>query len=631
MVKRGLVLILVLLAPPAAAQPLTLPDERRPEWLERDGIVMAGSWEPLLFRVRRDGAAGYEPRPEQLAAYRREHSPEMVRQLKALGVNFVMTHCYKGAGLEAERQSMADAVAFAKLCHENGLRVGVYVYSGAFLWELLFGEVPQAKEWVLRDEQGNPLMYGGGRVKYRYYWNRNHPDAQAYYRKIVRFAVEQIRADLVHFDNYAVGPGYDDNSVSRFRAYLRATFSPGELAAGGIGDVDRARPPRADSDGLLRYAWDDFRSQSLADSYYAMSRYARRLRPDVLVECNPGGVGPWIRPPRDHGRLLQGGEAFWDEGRQPGFRDGRLESHIRTYKVARAMNNTAFCYTTTPLAMAESMAFNQHCLGAVCWFEYGRIVKRPGADEPVSPELDPFIGFFHRRRELFRGARVVADVAILRSFPSQVFADPAWRQVTARVEEALIRQAVPFQVIHDHQLGQLGQLGQYRALVLAGCVALSDEQIDQIEAYVRHGGRLCLIGPAGIYDRWLRRRDAEPLGHLSDSQGVRFDASAQPLAAVRAALGGPPSLTLDAPEGVCAELTQQPRRRLVHLVNYRAPQPATGIEVCVQVPSGRAAQGVVLASPEHPRDLTLAFHQEGNQVRFKVPRLRTYEIAVVRW
>ncbi|MHC4464610.1 MAG: hypothetical protein ACYS30_24740, partial [Planctomycetota bacterium] len=43
------------------AEPLTLPLDQRPNWLQRDGIVMAGSWEPLLFRVRRDGSDGYTP------------------------------------------------------------------------------------------------------------------------------------------------------------------------------------------------------------------------------------------------------------------------------------------------------------------------------------------------------------------------------------------------------------------------------------------------------------------------------------------------------------------------------------------------------------------------------------------
>ena len=69
------------------AETLTLPRKERPEWLRREGIVMAGSWEPLPFRVRRDGSEGYTPSPEQQSAYAREHSPEMVSELKALGVN----------------------------------------------------------------------------------------------------------------------------------------------------------------------------------------------------------------------------------------------------------------------------------------------------------------------------------------------------------------------------------------------------------------------------------------------------------------------------------------------------------------------------------------------------------------
>ena len=140
----------------AASTPkLTLPMDTRPEWLRRDGIVMAGSWEPLGFRVRRDGATGYTPTPEQRAAYEREQSPEMVAKLKSLGVNFVMMHCYKGGGLEAERESMADAVKFAKLSHDAGLRVGCYTYSGSFIWELFFKEMPQAKDWVVLNPDGS--------------------------------------------------------------------------------------------------------------------------------------------------------------------------------------------------------------------------------------------------------------------------------------------------------------------------------------------------------------------------------------------------------------------------------------------------------------------------------------------
>ena len=155
-------ILLVLTAGDVRAETLTLPPQHRPEWLQRDGIVMAGDWEPLLFRVRRDGQPGYTPTPEQLAAYEREHSPEMIARLKALGVNFVMMHCYKGAGLQAERQSMADAAQFAARCHEAGLRVGVYVTSGTMLWELFFKEKPEAKEWAVLDAKGKPIIYPWG-------------------------------------------------------------------------------------------------------------------------------------------------------------------------------------------------------------------------------------------------------------------------------------------------------------------------------------------------------------------------------------------------------------------------------------------------------------------------------------
>jgi len=623
---KQVVVILFCVVSTLNAEPLTLPEEKRPDWLQRDGIVMAGSWEPLLFRVRRDGSDGYTPTAEQRAAYRREHSPEMVARLKDLGINFVMMHCYKGAGLEAERQSMADAVKFARLCHDNGLRVGVYVYSGAFIWELFFKEVPEAEDWVVRDERGNPLMYGGGRAAYRYYWNRNHPAAEAYYRKIVRFAVDEIRTDLVHFDNYSVGPGHDANSVDRFREYLDTTFPPGALEQMGVAGPGTVRPPAANAPALLRRAWDEFRCRSLADSYLAMSRYARSLRSDVLVECNPGGVGTRIRPPRDHGRLLQGGEAFWDEGRASGFDNGRLRSRIRTYKVARCMGNMAFCYTTTPLEMAESMAFNRDCLGAVCWFEYGEITKRPGSTEPLSADLDPFIRFFHQRRGLLRGADVVADVAVLRSFPSQVFADARHARLTAQVEDALIAGRVAFQIIHDHQLARLER---YRALVLAGCVALSDGQIEKIKAYAESGGRLCIIGPVATHDEWMRLRSRPPLDDLPDSRAVRIAEDEDPIDGIRRACEGELSLTVDGRAGLCSELTEQEGRRLVHLVNYRSDGPLENVAVRLRLPPGKRAGAVTLVDPQRQAELELPFTQQAGVVAFRVPKIDVYGIAVV--
>ncbi|MFH1264283.1 MAG: hypothetical protein ABIK89_01050, partial [Planctomycetota bacterium] len=396
-----------------------------------------------------------------------------------------------------------------------------------------------------------------------------------------------------------------------------------------VAEPGTAQPPAADSPSpsLLRHAWDDFRSRSLADSYHAMSRYARSLRSDVLIECNPGGVGPWLRAPRDHGRLLQGGEAFWDESRTPSFENGKLRSHIPTYKIARSMENSAFCYTTTPLEMAESMAFNRDCLGAVVWFEYDKLVRSPGVDEPVATaELAPFIRFFHDRRDLLRGAEVVADVAVLRSFPSQVFAGPRHAQLTFKVEETLIENRACFQIIHDHQLDRLEK---YRALVLAGCVAMSGEAVEKVKAYVASGGRVCLVGPAATHDEWMRPRDEPALEDLPASHVVRIAETDDFLEAIRGACQQELSLTVDGAPGLCAELTEQPNRRLVHLVNYRADGPVKEVSVRIRLPEGQRAKSVTLANPRRTADVEVPFTQEANVVAFTVPEVAVYEIAVI--
>ena len=395
----------------------------------------------------------------------------------------------------------------------------------------------------------------------------------------------------------------------------------------GIDDLNAVQPPMTGPpDNLLRRAWLDFSCQSLADSYHNMSRYARTLRRNILIECNPAGPGNYIRPPTDHGRLLQGGEAFWDEGRQPGYHNGQLNTRIRTYKVARRMNNIAFTYATTGLEMAESMAFNRDCLGCICWFEYGKVVARPGSKDPVSHTLAPFIRFFHTRRDLLREANVLADVAVLRSFPSQVFTDSQYARLTYQVEQTLIENRTCFQIIYDHHLNDLKH---YRALVLAGCIGLSDQHVRQIEQYVESGGRLCIIGPVATHDEWMLPWKRPALDHLPASHVIRIAHDGNIFDTIRRACGDKLALAVQAAPGLCSELTEQTGRRLVHLVNYRADDSVKNIVTRVRLPAGSHVKTVTLASPRRKRDFQLPFEEQDGVVMFTVPEVRIYEIAVL--
>jgi hypothetical protein len=290
------------------------------------------------------------------------------------------------------------------------------------------------------------------------------------------------------------------------------------------------------------------------------------------------------------------------------------------------MDNVAFAYATTPLEMAESMAFNRDCLGCICWFEYAKLVAKPGSNEPVSEALAPFIRFFHRRRDLLRQAEVVADVAVLRSFPSQVFADSDCAKLTYRVEQTLIENRACFQIIYDHHLSDLSR---YRALVLAGCVALSDGQVEQIRRYVKSGGRLCVIGPVATHDQWLLPREKPALDDLPAAGVVRIGENDDILGAVRQAWANELSLLVQVESGLCSELTEQPGKRLVHLVNYRDDKPVKDFSINLRVPADRRVKAVNLAGPEREDDLELTFQEQGGAVTFRVPEVRTYEIAVV--
>ena len=509
---------------------------------------MAGDWEPLLFRVKRDGGSGYTPTPEQAAAYQREHSPEMIARLKALGVNFVMIHCYKGAGLEAERQSMADAAQFAALCHEAGLRVGVYVTSGTLLWELFFKEKPEAKDWLVLDAQGKPITYRWAPAASATFGTATIRTPRPTTRRSSATPSKRFMRTCCTSTTMKLAPAGTPARWIGSAATSAARSHPSSVRAWG-------RPPWTGSCRRRRHGRDAAMclaqlsaAQSLAESYYRMTRYARSLRPDILMECNPGGISPRIDPPIDHGRLIGGGEAFWDEDLRPGYHNKTLQTRIRTYKIARRMQNSAFTYVTTPLELAESMTFNLDCLGAVCWFEYGRITNFPGNKDPTDPAIQSFVQFFHQRRELLRDATVVADVAVLRSFASLAFCYGNKVPITWQVEQSLIENRIPFQIIYDQQLDDLHR---YRAVVLAGCTAMSDPQAEQLRRYVHSGGRLCLIGPVATHNQWKIRRARPALDDLPDTALTRTGIQGDFPAAVRRACGDHLSCSVRGPHGLC--------------------------------------------------------------------------------
>jgi hypothetical protein len=197
------------------------------------------------------------------------------------------------------------------------------------------------------------------------------------------------------------------------------------------------------------------------------------------------------------------------------------------------------------------------------------------------------------------------------------------------VEQRLIEGRVPFQIIYDCHLDDLER---YRALVLAGCVAMSDRQIERIRHFAESGGRVCIVGAAATHDEWMLPRAQPGLGAIPDGWCTHIDETGDVGDALRRACPDGPSVEVRTTSaGLCAEYTRQPKRWLVHLVNYRLDAPAKDVAVTIRLPKNATVRSVTLVSPERATDTVIAHEAREGVVTFAVPSVGVYEIAVVEF
>jgi hypothetical protein len=686
-VINGRALFCLVLGATAWAQttPGRLP---RVEWMRQGIIDAGGNHEPRIFLVRRGGTI-VDPQ-EYNRLYRSE---ELLRRLKDQGVEVFHTSYYKGFGVAAEKEEMEETRRVAELAHKLGLRVDTYIQWNTMMYETFFVEQPAARDWVQRDAAGRPIMLVyGHQQSYRYrpcFANRDYLD---YLKRIVHSAVAGARTDFIHFDNFDLNPEPESchcrHCTAGFRAFLRAKYGPERLRERfGFANVDYVNPPEWNEPNPARalaviedpalQEWVDYRCQQMTDALREMALYARSLNPAVAIEINPHGITGENRAWQaglDHARLLKWTDAFWsEEPNRPGWEpDGRLVSRIRSYKLARAFDNVMFAYTSQDeLAAAEGLAFNQ-------------TIGFAGVD-PLPAMMRRYIEFYRRNRDLYVGARDLAPVAVLRSYPSITYHHGAVQLAAILTEQALIQSRTPFRLLFDDQLDDLSGV---RTVILPESECLSEQQISALRRFVAQGGGLVAVGAAGLYDEWRRARRQPGLAGLIDGQAgarrgarprrpgavagetlrkevdqgrtayirsIRYDgalpemephfsisnrfwklpANAPDLvAAVRWTMRDEMPLEISGPPHLVANATRQPekRRLSVHLVNYRpALGPIAQTNLRLRLPGAAAAKYARFLEPGVERPVPLAPRQNAGVVELTVPRLRVYGVVEVAW
>ncbi len=489
-----------------------------PDWLRNEPVVMAGCWDdfPLFQRRLGGGPDWYE------ALYKEQRSEEAVERLRKIGVTLAIIHFFKGFGLDAESEHIADAHTLSKLLKQNGIRVGLYVGS-TICYETFLLEKPEGEEWFVPDYMGEPVYYFDQTFRKRVYFM--HPGYREYIRRVVRFGIEQLHADCIHFDNTSLQARPEifqhPLAIQDFRTYLASKYEASELKERlGFSDVRYVIAPKIEAplraiDDPLFQEWTDFRCHQLSAYYAEMSSFIRSINPFVAVDNNPSsgmaGQNTIWRQGVDYPRLLRTVDVVWtEEGDNAGVTSsGALVSKIRTYKVAAIMNKRIFCSTYgavgawgheqgggSLLQMAESMAYNRQGIGMVGGFHDIQHL-------PAQPQQ--YIRFFRDNFQFYRSPKSIADVALLYSFPTMAFNNERPQVSFMLASQMLIQNRLLFDIVFDEHLEDLSK---YRVLFLADQECLSDRQIHRVREFVMQGGGLVATEQTSLYtERRQRRRD----------------------------------------------------------------------------------------------------------------------------
>lgn len=665
----------------------TLP---RPEWVSEYPMIFVGNWDVMPIFKRRVGGNPVW----QEDSYYKEHTEEMVKKFKDMGVTMALLHFYKGFGIEAEKEQMEDSKKLAFLCKKYGLKVGVYIGSTVG-YETLLLEKPEAQEWFVPDYLGKPVTYGVQTFRKRAYFM--HPGYIEYIKRVIRIAIEDLKVDLIHFDNTSLQARqeifYHPLAIENFRTYLKNKYSPVMLKKRfGFSNVRFVEPPKYDSplstiNDPLFQEWADFRCQQLADYYGIMERYIRSLNPEVAVVNNPhsgisGGNTIWAQGV-DYPRLSSHTDFIWtEEGNAATVNDeGVLISKIRTYKMARTLNNGVFTYTSdSKLEMAESMAYNRQGMGMVGGLKEMVSTPLTGAYE-LPEDQRSYIKFFHKNFKYYRNVHNVADVAVLHSFATMAYNNDLPYQSTFLFEQALIQKKIPFDIIFDDNLKDLSK---YKVLVLADQECLNDEKLDLIRNFVNQGGGLVATENTSLYTEWRQRKRDFGLKDLFQVKAPEWHGIESPedilnipikrnnfgkgrvvyIPEVQPSIPKPPtvamtsqywklpvnwkelieslqwatdnslSLSIEAPLTVTMELTQKEDKStlFLHLLNFNTEkdQLVKDISVGLRIPKGKQVNELLMLTPDRKGSESLPFNVKDGRVVFKVPRLEVYNLVVIK-
>lgn len=632
--------------------------------------------EPIEFLLRR-GSHGVD----EQAHYARMVEPENVKRMAAAGVQYGRIFFYKGFGLEYERAHMEQARRVADLMHSLGMKVSLYV-GGTMFTETFYRETPEAVNWEQRDQWNHWVSYGT--QTYRHYACPHEPAYRDYIKRVLKVGLEDLKADEIAFDNIMLQPEPHSCRCPRcmkaFAAFLKLRYPAPETSSRRFGypDTSWIRPNEWESsdqpqgvevleDPVLQ-EWVRFRCESLANYSIDLYDYVKSVSPHTSVLFNIKGVYSFNRywtnavyQPLFAGHIDQ---MAFDTGGYNEHIDphtGALVSQIRSYKMARRVGTSCEDAFSDDVRASVHMAFGYQKPGCV------PAPLGSGAFNTFTPLIEFFREYNGR---YYTGTENIADVAIIRNWPSMAYSISATYVPATLMEQVLIQYKVPFDLLFDEQLENIGR---YKAVILAGQESISDSQVELLTRYVRQGGSLMLVASNGLYNEWRERRSSDPFpaeGAVGRGRVVRVPAiiradhtehsanglqDPEPGATLRRGIQLSPSqwvlpknhvelhealvgaipdgftITTDAPLTTVMEILTraESRETIVHFVNFDTENRLAPFAVRLRRERGVQTRSVTCFVPEQDDSSELNFSEDHGVIKFETPSLRTYGMIVI--
>jgi hypothetical protein len=494
------------------------PDRPFPQDLARlqklKGEIIFPTHEPLWF---------YRNRGTCTAADRRRiggfQDPRNVAKMAALGLHMPQrTFFFKGIGLERERPYIDKTIRYARELHKRGMLVSVYV-GGTIFTDYFFKEVPEAREWCRKDQDGHPVTYADYQLM-RWFPCLNNPGYRAYTKRVLDIAVHEVQADEIFFDNQILRHEPRscrcDYCVAHVREMIRKRFTLEQcLERYGVAEYPDVQPPIFSQaskpwrmDRVQRpqiQDWIDHRVATVAEFYRDMADHVKRQRPSCVVGMNIKGIHGHNRA-YDHG-VSHG--AFADlidftclDGYHPGvMANGGINTEVRVFKASHSSHISVVDGPATELELAEDQVHG-----------YRKFIRGHGwlNELDAATVYTPMAQFFRGHQRLFHERTHLHDVAVLRSEHSTDHNNAKVHEQLMPFEMTLAMEKIPWSIIFNKQIHDLKK---HRIIALPEIQSLSNAWMEALDAFLRAGGGVIATGQACAYDEWYRARaPAEGVG-----------------------------------------------------------------------------------------------------------------------